>query len=96
MKTIVCGKINCSKIDKTKLFTGKTGDKFLDITLIETENSKYGDDFVIVQAVSKEARLRGEKGHILGNARYMRTERQPARPEPTPVQKEVDDEQIPF
>lgn len=95
MKTIITCKLDVMKIDKKRLFDGKNGSKYLDLTLIETENSKYGDDFICVQSVTKEERLRGEKGPILGNARYVRTERQPATPQAAP-EPEVTDDSVPF
>jgi hypothetical protein len=61
-------KINVSKIDKTHLFEGKSG-KYLDLVLRETPNDKYGNDYMVVQGVSKEARQKGVKGPILGNAK---------------------------
>lgn len=65
---MISGKINCSKIDKTKLFKGEKG-TYLDIALIETKDDQYGNDYMIVQDLGKEARERGEKGAILGNAK---------------------------
>lgn len=61
-------KIDVTKIDKSKLFNGKQG-TYLDAILIETPNNQYGDDYMIVQSVSKEEREQGIKGAILGNAR---------------------------
>jgi hypothetical protein len=65
-------KINVSKIDKTHLFEGKSG-KYLDLVLRETPNDKYGNDYMVVQGVSKEARQKGVKGPILGNAKNFGT-----------------------
>lgn len=61
-------KIDVSKIDKAKLFRGAKG-VYLDCTLIETTNNQYGDDYMVVQDVSKEERLAGKKGAILGNGK---------------------------
>lgn len=61
-------KIDVSKIDKTKLFRGAKG-VYLDCTLIETTNNQYGDDYMVVQDVSREERLAGKKGAILGNGK---------------------------
>ena len=68
MATIL-GKIDALKIDKTKLFPGKKGEKYLDIVLIETPNSEFSD-FMIVQGIPKADRDLGKKGPILGNAKY--------------------------
>lgn len=64
--TIIC-KIDVTKIDKKHLFQGKKG-TYLDAILIEKE-SEYGDDYMIVQGVSKEQRDAGVKGPIIGNAK---------------------------
>ena len=63
-------KINVLAIDKARLFKGSKG-TYLDACLIETPNNAYGDDYMIVQDVSKEERERGEKGAILGNAKVI-------------------------
>ena len=55
-------------IDKKRLVMGEKG-LYCDISLIETPNSKYGDDYMIVQKVSKEEWEAGIRGAILGNAK---------------------------
>lgn len=90
---MITGKINCVKIDKAKLFEGKNGAKWLDIVLIETPNSDYGD-FMIVQDTSKEDRAKGIKGAILGNAKIFLK-----RGQEKPVAKAKDDDDgdpVPF
>ena len=72
-------KINVSKIDKTHLFEGKSG-KYLDLVLRETPNDKYGNDYMVVQGVSKEARQKGVKGPILGNGKNFGTPPQQSAP----------------
>jgi hypothetical protein len=67
---MIVGKINCSKIEKARLFQGEKG-KYLDIALIETSDDQYGNHFVIIQQVSKDERLAGTKGAILGNAKWL-------------------------
>ena len=63
-------KLDVNKIDKNRLFKGKQG-TYLDAVLIETPNNQYGDDYMIVQSVSKEEREQGIKGAILGNAKIF-------------------------
>jgi hypothetical protein len=63
-------KIDVTKVDKARLFKGKKG-TYLDATLIESRDSKFGDDYFIVQDVSKEERAEGVKGAIIGNARNI-------------------------
>lgn len=66
---MITAKIDCAKIDKTALFEGKNGAKYLDIILKETPDSKFGNDYMVVQSISKERREAGERGPILGNAK---------------------------
>jgi hypothetical protein len=62
-------KLDVSKIEKNRLFKGAKG-TYLDATLIETPDGKYSD-FIITQQVSKEERLSGVKGPIIGNGKYI-------------------------
>lgn len=63
-------KIHVNLIQKERLFVGKTNTS-LDAVMIPTPDNKYGDDFMIVQSVSKEERLAGVKGPIIGNAKIL-------------------------
>ena len=69
MKIGVNLKIDVTKIDKAKLFQGKNGAKYLDMTaFIDIDvQGQYGDNGMIVQSVSKEEKDAGQKGAILGN-----------------------------
>lgn len=69
---MIKGKINVLKIDKDKMYKGEKG-VYLDIVLIPVQN-QFGDDYMIVQDLGKEARERGEKGAILGNAKILKQE----------------------
>jgi hypothetical protein len=79
---IISVKINTAKIDKTKLFKGEKG-TYLDITLLENKDGtdQYGNDFMVVQDIGKDARDKGEKGAILGNAK-IRGGKPAAAPKP--------------
>lgn len=90
---MITGKINVLAIDKARLFQGEKG-KYLDIVLIETPNSQYGDDYMIVQSVTKEEREKGVKGPILGNAKIVGGKQapKPAAPSTPPD----DPDQVPF
>jgi hypothetical protein len=81
-------KIDCTKIDKARLFPGKNGAKYLDAVLIESPNSQYGDDYMIVQDVTKEERAAGTKGAILGNAKIFQ-KRGPSQPQSKPAPAEL-------
>jgi hypothetical protein len=94
---MITGKIDVTKIDKTKLFKGKPGKDgkcpmYLDIALIETKRSGFGDwrddnTHMIVQSVTMEERAAGKRGAILGNAQDRSSKRtndqQPADPAST-------------
>jgi hypothetical protein len=43
----------------------------LDLVLIETPNSKYDNDYMVVQGTTKEEREKGVKGAILGNGKII-------------------------
>ncbi len=95
---MITGKIDVTKIDKDKLFEGKKG-KYLDIVLIDTPDSDYGD-FMIVQSATQEERAAGKRGAILGNAKVIHSgqSRRQDAPKSTPAphtgQSESDD--VPF
>jgi hypothetical protein len=70
---MITGKIDVTKINQEFLFKGKSG-TYLDIALITNKagRDQYGNDGMIVQSVSKQARQDGKKGPILGN--YVETD----------------------
>lgn len=92
-------KIKTSAILKDRLFVGEKG-TYLNITLIETPQDKYGNDYVAVQDLGKEARERGEKGPILGNAKVYapRGKTEPKTPAPSAQTRPAQDvsEDVPF
>lgn len=92
MSQLLAVKIELSKIDKNLFYVDKHGKKFLDVILIPKEG-KYGDTHMCVQSVSKEAKARGEKGPILGNARPIGA---PRTNRPLPPPQENIDEDVPF
>ena len=90
-------KLDVSKIDKSRLFTGAKG-VYLDAVLFETPNSEYGD-YMIVESVSKEERLAGVKGTILGNGKIIVQNSTPqATPQADPGNKDYkgDNSDLPF
>ena len=98
---MITGKINCSKIDKTRLFKGEKG-TYLDVVLIETPNDQHGNDYMIVQGVTKEEREKGIRGAILGNAkirggsRPQQARQAPAQSAPKAASQDGLDEDVPF
>ena len=89
---IQTAKIDVTKIDKSRLYKGQKG-MYLDVVLIPTPQSEYGD-FMIVQQVSKEERDKGIKGEILGNGKVMGGSKPESDPEPTGNTETNDD--LPF
>lgn len=70
---MITASIAVNKIDKSKFFIKKNGDKMLDIVLIETPNSKYDTDYMVCQSQTKEERAKKQKSVILGNARIVQS-----------------------
>ncbi len=99
---MLTGKIDVTKIEKARLFKGEKG-TYLDIVLIETPQSQYGD-YMIVQSVTKEEREAGKRGAILGNAKVLgqrnappaQQPRQTPLPAAKPAGQGSDDESVPF
>lgn len=89
---MILAKIDVSKIDKSKLFTGKKG-VYLDLVLIESKSDKFGNDYMVYQGISKEERERGVKGETLGNAKIYRANKL-SEDKSAPTHLPVDD--IPF
>ena len=66
--------IDVTKISKERLYQGKIREdgssaKYLSITLVENKDGKdrFGNDGFVAEDVSKEERLAGVKGVIVGN-----------------------------
>jgi hypothetical protein len=78
---IIKVKLDVTKVEKARLFQGKNGAKYLDITLLENKNGtdQYGNNFMVVQDVSKQEREAGVKGPILGNGKIMGQSQTPPR-----------------
>lgn len=71
-KVAVSLKIDVSKIDKARLFSGQKG-TYLDATIfVDLDNlDQYGNSGMITQDVSKEEKAQGIKGNILGNGKVF-------------------------
>lgn len=64
--------INLSKVDKTKIFTGKNGDKYLFLLMfISDEPNKYGKHFALAHEQTKEEREEKEKLQYVGDGAYL-------------------------
>lgn len=84
---IIAIKIDCTKITKSRLYLGKGGAKYLSALAMELDQpDQYGNNWRIVEAVSKEERQAGKRGPILGNGKNIggakRSDVKPAATEP--------------
>lgn len=95
MSNIIRGKIDVGKIDKERLFRGTKG-TYLDIVLIPTPDSQFGDSHVIKQDVSKEDREAGIKGNILGNAKEVVSNGTAPKAAPAKKEPAFEDSGLPF
>lgn len=91
MSTILV-KIDVTKIDKARLYKGKKG-TYLDCALVRKEDDEYGNDFFVAQSVSKEERLAGKRGPIIGNAKFAKksNDDEQAPKQPASSNQESDD-----
>lgn len=93
-------KLDMKKVDKSKLFhSEKTSAVYLNVTLLENKNGvdEFGNHFMAVQDVSKEDRLAGIKGAILGNGKIPKKENnteQAEKPAEKPAVKPSTDVEI--
>lgn len=69
---IIKGYIRLDDLQQTDIKVAKNGKRYLNVVLIPSE-SKYGDDFMLVTDTPK-----GEKGNILGNARFLDNDKKEA------------------
>jgi hypothetical protein len=69
-------KIDLNKIDESRVFQGKNGARYLDLTtFIDTEKeSQYGDHGFVSQATTKDEREAKVQTPILGNTKVFYTD----------------------
>lgn len=107
MPNIITLKIDVTLIDKSKLFKGRKKNKknvepqYLDLVLIPTKQSNYGDNrdeqtHMVCQSVTKAERDAGVKGEILGNAVEKVGDRDRRPPAAAPANKPVEPDDCPF
>ncbi len=100
MSNFIRVKVDVTKIDKDRLFRGAKG-TYLDLVLIPTRESKYGETHLVKQDISKEEREAGVNLPILGNAKELAEEAadRPAVTKAAPSGSEDDwggDDGLPF
>jgi hypothetical protein len=69
-------KIDVDLIDKSRFYKGKKA-RYLDLVLFETKDDKYGNDYLVKQAMTLEERQMHPSKRpdlpILGNAKIIKT-----------------------
>lgn len=82
------------------MFPGKNGAKYLDAIAMELDQpDQYGNNWRIVEAVSKEERQAGKRGPILGNGKNIGgAKRSEVKPAATETQSDgpPPEEDVPF
>jgi hypothetical protein len=68
--------LDLSRLDKHRIFVGKTAKKYLSFVLVDGPD-QFGNDGKVIHSVSKEERLAGVKGEICGNWRHVGTKKTP-------------------
>ena len=97
--------INVSKVDKSALIKGQKG-TYLDVSILMKDGpNEFGDHGMAVQGIGKERREAGEKGPILGNAKWVVEPSYMVTPPPAqapnsgpgqPAKVEPEDDDFPF
>lgn len=91
MSKLITASIDLTKINKAKLFEGKKGGKWLNLTIwLNDKEDQYGNDVSIQQSLSKEEREAGANKIYLGNGKQYK---QHGAVETTQTEEEVD---LPF
>ena len=97
-------KIDVTKLNKEFFFKGKPAKDghvpiYADLVIHDNKDGvdQYGNSCFVTQGVTKEARLRGERGPIVGNGRDVGGDN--SRPTPSQRQPQLTqhpDEDVPF
>lgn len=78
MQKLISLSIDVDKLDPKRLYKGKKG-KYLSATLfLKEETDQYGNNGFIVESITKEERESGQKGTIIGNAKFLVSGNKPA------------------
>lgn len=79
MQKLISLSIDVDKLDPKRLYKGKKG-KYLSATLfLKEETDQYGKNGFIVESITKEERESGQKGTIIGNAKFLVSGNKPAQ-----------------
>lgn len=59
-----------SKIDKSRIKEA-AGKKYIDLIIMDSKNDKFGNDYMVVEDLTKAEREAGKKGNIIGNGKNL-------------------------
>ena len=71
MQKLISLSIDVTKIDAKRLYKGKKGNYLSATLFLKEEVDQYGNNGFIVESITKEEREAGQKGTILGNAKFL-------------------------
>jgi hypothetical protein len=93
---MIIANIDVTKLDKGHFFKGQKG-IYADLVLIPNKDGtdQYGNDGMVKQGVSKEARDKGVKGGIVGNYKKINRGGDTAAPQKVKAQTKPDPSQDP-
>lgn len=75
MAVLATIKIDLSKIDKSKIFTGKNGAKYYDLQIsINDQDDNYGQNIQVTNPQTQEQRQAKEPRTFLGNGKVFWTD----------------------
>jgi hypothetical protein len=76
--------LDLGRVNKERIFVGKTGKRYLSFVLVDGPD-QYGNAGQVLHSVSKEERLAGRRGEVVGSWRIVGANktksRAPAAPE---------------
>jgi hypothetical protein len=78
--------IDLDKINRARVFTGKTGRRYLSFILIDSPD-QYGNAGQVVHSVSREERAGGGKGEVVGWCKNLGVAKSP-RPTMPPLRND--------
>lgn len=71
MQKLISLSIDVSKIDAKRLYKGKKGNYLSATLFLKDETDQYGNNGFTVESITKEEREAGQKGTIIGNAKFL-------------------------
>jgi len=71
MQKLISLSIDVDKLDVKRLYKGKKGNYLSATLFLKEETDRYGNNGFIVESITKEEREAGQKGTIIGNAKFL-------------------------